>query len=149
MKAIITVGVSASGKTTWAKRYAAEHNAFISNRDDLRFTLTGTAGWHEYGFCKVTEKLVTALQLQTLTHNAQKSQFDVIIADTNLNTGKRDGLAAVCRSLGYEVVLQHFPISLMTAVDRDDLRSIGSKVGRKVIEQQYKQWLEYYGEEAI
>lgn len=149
MKAIITVGVSASGKTTWAKRYAMAHNAFISNRDDLRFTLTGTEGWHEYRFCKVTEKLVTALQLQTLAHNAQKSQFDVIIADTNLNAGKRDGLVAVCKGLGYEVTIKPFPVSLMTAVNRDALRSIGSRVGRTVIEQQYKQWLEYYGEEAI
>ena len=44
MKATITVGISASGKTTWAKAHAQATGAIISNRDDLRFSNVGRSG---------------------------------------------------------------------------------------------------------
>jgi predicted kinase len=149
MKAIITVGVSASGKSTWAKQQARKTGALISNRDDLRFALTGSCGWPEYDFDNTVEFLVTQLQRHTLHNNSTTYRKDVIIADTNLKLSKRSFLVDLCIGWGYEVEVKPFLITLEDAIGRDNNRHINSRVGRKVIEQQYKQWLEFYGEEAI
>ena len=42
MKAILTIGVSASGKTTWAEQFVKENEWWVNiNRDDIRFTILG------------------------------------------------------------------------------------------------------------
>jgi len=145
MKAIITVGVSASGKSTWAKEYAKANKAIISNRDDLRFSLTGSSGWDEYRFNGKIEKLVTSMQMNLLTHNHTLIRRDVVIADTNLNHDSRARLIKACAGIGYEVEVLAFPISLEDAIDRD-WRRCGSRVGSSVIELQYKTWLEFLKE---
>lgn len=140
MKAIVTIGISASGKTTFAKEWAKKNNAIISNRDDLRFALTGAKDWSEYKFNKHTETLITAIQHDTIDI-AAAAKKDIIIADTNLNKTYRDKLIEILTSVGYEVEIKTFPITLEEAWRRDSLRTNG--VGHHVIYKQYQQWLEY------
>lgn len=140
MKAIITVGISASGKSTWAKEYAKTHkNTLITNRDDLRFSITGASGWGEYKFNHQFEDVVSEIQ-QTTIQEAALTGKDVIIADTNLAPKTRHFWEQVCKDCGYEVEYKNFPITLEEAWKRDGLRANG--VGRDVI---YKQWLTYIG----
>ena len=141
MKAIITVGISASGKTTWAKEYALKNkNTIISNRDDLRFSITGAKTWSEYKFHKQTESIITDIQTETMKIAAASGK-DIIMSDTNLNKVYRDVLKAKLRYLGFEVEIKTFPIALEDACKRDSLRANG--VGKDVIYKQYQQWLEY------
>lgn len=142
MKAIITVGVSASGKTTWAKEYAMKNKAIISNRDDLRFSLTGASGWGEYKFDKKMEELISYIQMETVIKAFHMGK-DVVIADTNLNPTIRDKWAMTCENLGYEVEIKPFPITLEEAWKRDTLRANG--VGRDVIYKQWQQWNVFIG----
>lgn len=143
MKAIITVGISASGKTTWAKEYAkANKNTIITNRDDLRFSLTGTTGWGDYKFNKNIENIVTNIQMHTI-FQAKIAGKDVVIADTNLSRVKRSELAMLLGTYGYEVEIKDFPVTLEEAWKRDGLRANG--VGRDVIYKQWGQWLTYTG----
>ena len=143
MKAIITIGVSASGKSTWAKEYALKNkNTIITNRDDLRFSLTGAASWKEYKFDKKIEKTITELQ-QAVIRQALFNKSDIIIADTNLNPLYRSQLHDLLSTLGFEVEIKEFPIALEEAWKRDAARTNG--VGKDVIYKQYQQWLEYKG----
>jgi predicted kinase len=142
MKAIITVGISASGKTTWAKEYAKANKAIISNRDDMRFALTGSTGWGDYKWDKKIESIVTNQQIN-LAMVASKVGKDLIVADTNLNADYRTPLVANLKDLGYEVEIKDFPITLEESWKRDSLR--GNGVGRDVIYKQWQQWLKYVG----
>lgn len=142
MKAIITVGVSASGKTIWAKEYAKKHKAVISNRDDLRFSLTGANNWGEYKFDKKIESFISELQWHTATKAAALGK-DFILADTNLDSSRRLRAEEQLKDLGYDVEIKPFHVTLDEAWKRDSLRSNG--VGRDVIYKQWEQWLEYLG----
>jgi predicted kinase len=143
MRAIITIGVSCSGKSSWAREYAKKHKAIISNRDDLRFSLTGATNWSEYKFDKKIEDMITMLQRDIILRAAAR-QKDVIIADTNLDFTRREEVVAFCKSVGYDTIeYQPFPITLEEAWKRDALRPNG--VGRDVIYKQWKQWLKFTG----
>lgn len=142
MKAIITVGISASGKSTWAKEYAKEHKAILANRDDMRFSTTGCSGWGDYKFDKKIETVVTNQQYN-LAFNAAQLGKDFIVADTNLNPSIREGWVTHLKDLGYSVEIKDFPITLEEAWKRDSLR--GNGVGRDVIYKQWQQWLTYIG----
>ena len=146
MKAIITVGVSASGKSTWAAEKVNEAGSkwFIVCRDNLRWSVSGVTGWKDYKFNKKTEKEVTELQ-EAHIKSLAKDKCNIIIADTNLNPSTRNHLIALCTSLGYEVEIKEFPITLEEAWKRDQFRGVFS-VGRDVIYKQGQQWLEYKGE---
>lgn len=142
MKAYICCGISASGKTTWAKEQAKKTKAIISCRDDMRFALTGCSGWADYKFNKDIESIVTNQQ-SNLATVASIFKKDLIVADTNLDQSRREALVYKLKELGFEVVIKEFPITLEEAWKRDSLR--GNGVGRDVIYKQYQQWLKYIG----
>lgn len=143
MKAIITIGVSASGKSTWAKEYAiVNRKTIITNRDDLRFSLTGATSWKNYRFDKHIEKTITEIQQATICQ-AIAQKHDIIVADTNLSPFYREQLISLLETVGYQVEIKEFPITLEEAWKRDALRTNG--VGKDVIYKQYQQWLEYKG----
>ena len=128
-KAIITVGIPASGKTTWANQYVQDHlGAVISCRDDIRFA-------HDlpYGIPEV-EKYITTIQ-RVQINKAILDGHDVIIADTNIVKRFRDEAIDLCKSLGAEVKVKVFHIKLSTALERDSKRE--NPVGFDVIERFY------------
>lgn len=144
-KAIITVGISASGKTTFAKEYAQKHKAIISNRDDLRFSLTGAKDWSGYKFDKKLESAITEIQHRQF-YEACVMKKDFILSDTNLDYDRRESWVGVFKNSGYDVEYQTFPITLEEAWKRDALRPNG--VGRDVIYRQWKQWLKFIGRQT-
>lgn len=145
MKAIITVGISASGKSTFAEAYARVHGAIVSNRDDLRFSLTGARNWSEYKFNAKIENLVTRLQNETALE-ASKLGKDFIVADTNIRKSVRDDWIRKLKFLWYEVELKLFPIELEEAIRRNASRK--RSVEESVIREQYQQWLEFKKEQV-
>ena len=150
-KATICVGISASGKTTWANQEAALTGATIVCRDTERFLLTNTKGWSSvinsdgYKFNKKIEKEVTAICADKILSAYSRSK-DVIIADTNLNKERRLQLIEHLEDIGYSVVIKEFPITLEEAWARDSLRAYG--VGHCVIYKQWQQWNEYTNRRA-
>lgn len=139
MKAVITVGISASGKTYWA----SQQDAVDINRDWIRFNVIAPgANWGNYKFNKHKENEVTKIQEQ-MVMDAQGKCQDVIISDTNINPNTRNKWIKLLGDLGYEVEIKEFPISLEDAYKRDSLRANG--VGQNVIYSQYQKWLEYKG----
>lgn len=142
MKAIITVGVSASGKTTWAKAHAQVTGALISNRDDLRFSMTGADDWTQYTFHHKLEKAISGMQ-DLQARSAALMGRDFILSDTNLSRGKNAIWVQMLQGLGYEVEIKMFDISLEEAIARDKARA--KSVGEKIIRMQYNAYLTYKG----
>ena len=143
MKAILTVGVSASGKTTWAEQFVKENEGWVNiNRDDIRFTILGERDWSKWNW--KNEKRVTTVQEQ-LIFDAAIEEKNIIISDTNLNKKFREQMIQKLEEKGYTVTLKMFPVSFEEAVKRDTQRANG--VGYSVIAKQYEQWEEQFEEE--
>ena len=139
-KLIITVGVSASGKSTWAN---SQEGFAIICRDNIRGVLFPEYPNGEYKMTNTKESKVSeAASNQWLV--ALHQGRNVIIADTNLNHKYRDLWVQRGEDAGYEVEFKDFPISLEEAWSHDQKRGVYS-VGRDVISQQYKMWNEYIG----
>ena len=144
----ITVGISASGKSTWADKKVQEDaykgiTVVNINRDTIRFNdvLPGS-DWSTYKFTKAREQAVSEIALQQF-NDAVAAEYDIIISDTNLNEVYRNAWVERGEENGYQVEIIDFPITLEEAWKRDAARVNG--VGHNTIYQQYKQWEEYKG----
>lgn len=143
MKAILTVGVSASGKTTWVEEFVSKNKGWVNiNRDDIRFDhfCNGERNWDKYKW--KNEKRVSEI-VNTDIETFASMKTNIIISDTNLNLKYRNILIDKLEGLGYDVELKDFPITLEEAWKRDARRANG--VGHAVIYKQWQQWLEYTG----
>jgi predicted kinase len=152
MRAIITVGVSASGKTTWARNFVHESMPVrweILSRDDVRRSMLETIHnrkllpgelWKMWNW--KNEKDVSEI-INNHIENFAKLGTNLILADTNLSSVHRNNLITKLVSLGYEVEINEFPVTFEEAIKRDAGRPDG--VGYSVIWKQYKQWYEYSG----
>ena len=142
-KAILTVGVSASGKTEWANSFVQQNPDFInlnsdSIRQDLWYSLYDIAfSWHEWRPCLFLEKEVYRTLKRKMEESIQKQQ-NVIISNTHLNKKTREATVNLFQSAGYEVTLKLFDITFTEAVERDQKRQF--PVGYQVIAQQFIQW---------
>lgn len=145
-KAYVTVGVSASGKSTWAREKAKEADAQIIERDCIRKAMMIKAGishdldWSKwrYGW----ERDVTRTW-EGLLESALQSGRDIIIADTNLNENRRASLIHTLVEAGFDVEEKVFDIPLQTAIKRDRSRGLRS-VGQDVIMKQYMQFAQQF-----
>ena len=84
--AIITIGISASGKTTWAEFEATKTSSKVICRDDIRRSLFSFSKWSDYKFTRDKEKKVSAVVKELLIECSTTGQ-SVILSDTNLNSG--------------------------------------------------------------
>lgn len=139
MKATLTVGISASGKSTWAAYECSVSDVVNINRDDLRFDMfcNGVRDWSLYKFTKDRERQVTKKQEELIAFASAEGR-DVIISDTNINQKTVASLTSLLESYGYTVELKHFPVDVMESLKRDAARDNG--VGYKVIMDQYKRY---------
>lgn len=154
MKAIITVGVSASGKSTWANKFIEEQNALRNSdnqetwvrieRDMVRREIqlakgiqSGSSGvnWKKWNW--KWEHLVTDRVWQDIFY-ASEMKFNIIISDTNLNIARRKELQSKLEKMGYSVETKEFPVTWEVACERDAQRENG--VGYSVLANQFKQW---------
>lgn len=127
---ILTRGLPASGKTTWAKAWLAESPATRArvNRDDLRAMMfdAPTYEWAQ-------EQLVTEAQRTTVAGLLAAGR-DVVCDDTNLRPKYVREWQRFARGLGAEVRIEEFPADLATAIRRDAERdrTVGEEVIRRM-----------------
>lgn len=140
-KLILTIGPSASGKSTWAEQFCLKNPEFVNvNRDDIRINL--------YGKDKMflgDENLVTRLHRGDIYY-ALTSGKSVVVSDTNLRKARNEELVSFCRNVvpDIEVGYQYFlDVPLSVCIERDKLRE--KSVGEKVIRKQFSTALENFG----
>jgi predicted kinase len=140
MEAIITVGISASGKTSWAEPFCRKNGYLNINRDNMRFSLFGATDWSNYKFDSHKEGIVTNVN-DALLVQAHHQGRNVVISDTNLNKKYRESLQKRLTGLGFKWQIKEFDVPYNTALKRDSRRNNG--VGQEVLYRQWKQWLEF------
>lgn len=80
MKVILTRGLMASGKSTWAKEFIKNHPSYKRiSRDDFRH-MTNFYDFEQKG----SEELVTNL-VYTALEQCIKEDYNIILDETNLN----------------------------------------------------------------
>lgn len=124
VKLILTRGIPASGKTTWAVRWVAvdPDNRVRVNRDDLRANM-----YNKYH--GVDEQAVTVAQ-HAAVKALLKAGKSVVVDDTNLKSANVKTLMKLGLSAGAEVEFQDFEIDVDAAYIRDKnrTRSVGLDV---------------------
>lgn len=118
-KIILTRGIPASGKSTWAKEWVAEDpvNRLRVNRDNLRWTLgiKKGVGTHEQ------EEEVTFWQREMVSRAIAQGK-DVVVDDTNLRAKYAKEWLSLAAAFGVPVEFKDFPINLEEALYRDNWR---------------------------
>jgi predicted kinase len=132
---IMTFGLPASGKSTWAKEKMAEHSgAYVRlNKDDMR------SMFHDGRYSRENEKFVLFIR-DTAVVEALKSGKHVIVDDTNLAPVHQERLRQLARENGAAFEIQDFTnVSVEECIERDRKRS--NYVGEAVIRNMYNQFL--------
>jgi predicted kinase len=127
-KVTLTIGIIASGKSTWSKQYVKDHkDTYRLSRDDLRFTTTS------YNFNKTNEKIVDTLYRQQIEYLLKNTTFNIILDEQNLNVERREKFIEWIWSVSPGIIIEYkyFPITLDLAIQRDKQREF--KIGERVI----------------
>jgi predicted kinase len=135
-KLIITVGLPASGKSTWAAQQVLQANpgAVVRVNKDLLRTML-----HADRHAKGTEPQVLRAR-DALIGSFLRTGVDVIVDDTNLDPYHHTRLADLAQRHGAEFHIQDFTdVPLQTCIERDLERH--ASVGREVIEQMHQRYL--------
>jgi predicted kinase len=130
---IITVGLPASGKSTFAKAWVLEDptKRIRVNRDDIRRMLGPY-------WVPSREDLVTAIEVQCII-KAIHNKFSVIVDATNFKDYKIKNLSL---TLGIDPEIKDFTnISLEECIARDAFRDKEEQVGEEVIRNMYNKYL--------
>ncbi|MEU6261841.1 AAA family ATPase [Saccharopolyspora shandongensis] len=135
---ILTRGLPASGKSTWAKAWVAAAETHSTDgpgrvrvsRDDLRLMLFGPGYRTPVPAC---EKLVSQAE-RFQAEAALKSGCDVIIDAMNLRPKYLRGWQELAEATGAAFVTREFPIGIDEAIRRDASRE--RSVGEDVIRNQ-------------
>lgn len=131
-------GIQASGKTTFAKQWLSEHSdRRRSNRDTIRYDTYGV-----YYGPPIDENAVTRIQHWQIRQWLGEGH-NVIVDDTNLRERTVKDLMKIAREMGAFVDYKDFPVSVETAISRDDARADRGErsVGAQVIMTTYNRFL--------
>lgn len=111
---IATVGISGSGKSTWAKAWVAEspETRYRSNRDEIRARL-----FDEVTYAPEQEEETTKVERQEL-FDAIVAGKDIVVDNTHLRQDVLDFLKEVADLAGYTFEAKPFVIDLATAKAR-------------------------------
>ena len=145
-QAILTVGVSASGKTIWAEAFCNENPDYqLLCRDNFRRQLWTSCfetpfTWQGWRKVRYLESEVNHRFKERLDYWV-KQESSLVIANTHLNPKTRNGLKDYLEEQGYQVELKLFPIQFEDAVKFDLDREY--PVGYEVIARQFIQWNEF------
>lgn len=123
---IMTIGIPASGKSTWSREYIkeSEERWHLSERDEIRrkYFTEGTYNLNNYKFSNAKEDQVTKLQYEEIS--AQLSVgFSVIVADTNLNPNTRNKLEQIASEFNITPEYKVLDTLLAECVKRNAKRS--------------------------
>jgi predicted kinase len=135
---IVTVGVPASGKSTWAKNFVKENPSYVKvERDDFRYGMKDISiGDRQF------ENFITELQYKAI-HIALNNKYNVIVSDTNCN-GKYLKILLEEFKCKADVTLKFFTDSLETCYERDANRE--RSVGKDVIDRMFKGYQDVHNE---
>lgn len=141
----LTIGASASGKSTWATNECiTRYDINEFNRDDVRFAVftENERDWTKYKFTKVNEKRVTKI-IDTYVEASLEEREAIIISDTNLNVKTRNKWKQWAKVNSYEYKEVLFPCDWKELVKRNSQREGG--LSEAILWKQYKSYMQQFG----
>ena len=136
LKCILTVGIPASGKSTWAKSEVAKdpNNWVRVNNDQLRDMMNGSVWSQDY------EKMITDAR-NYLIRDALKRGKNLIIDNLNLNKRHFDEACKIAKSISADtqVFEKAFYIEIEEAMERNAKREGAARVPDEVMKKWYKE----------
>ena len=149
LKIILTRGVPASGKSTWAKKVISENDwnrgeQWIRvNNDDIR---------NMFGVYWVPdrEKLVESTR-KNIIQKAVENRVNIIVDNMNFSEKYKTEVEQILEETEmfdeYEIEYKDFFIPLAEAIERDSLRS--NPIGASVIKSIYKQNINLFNQAQV
>lgn len=140
-KAIITIGVTSSGKTTFAEKTIKQSRGKMVNvnRDDTRISLFSINSWKNYNFSREREELVTRVCMDKI-RSAHAMNRDVVISDTNLNEFHLENLVENLKAIGFDdIEFMIFNVEKSEIIRRNELRGPW-KVGKTIIDGMFERF---------
>ena len=135
-KIILTIGIPASGKSTWRTKFLRENQGYVCvSRDDFRYMLRNEPFLDPKG-----EKFITEM-VENAIIRAIKNKYNVIVDQTNVNIKYLEKMVEFCEKLA-DVEFKIFDISLKVAMERDKKRE--RSVGDEVLKRMYKNYLDLF-----
>lgn len=132
-KLIMTKGLPASGKSTWAKQQVDEFGFKRINKDDLRAMIDNSK--HTKG----NEKMIIAIETAMIKEFAL-AKHNIIVDNTHFVKVHEDRLRSLAEALGYQFEIKDFShVSLEECIERDKKRP--NYVGESVIRRMYNEHL--------
>jgi len=137
---IFTIGISGSGKSTWAKQYCIDNDMIRLNRDDIRSILFGMS-LSDYFKTKyndgVSEGLITKM-FNSMLKSAMSDNKSIIVDNTNL---REKYIKDIIKQVDgdYTINVKFFDVSIDECIKRDLQRE--TTVGESVIKDQYQKYL--------
>ena len=126
---VVTVGLPASGKTTWTNELIAKDPNYVNmNRDDVRLMMQGRGRYAK--FSKWRENTVTEIMRHGVIAALQNGK-SVIVSDTNLNPGLNRNWKDLADDMNVSYREKLFTdITVGECIQRDARRDhpVGSKV---------------------
>lgn len=142
---IICQGLPASGKSTWAKEYCENHTGFFRvNKDTIRKNIVKETGkkWNHKVEKEVEQKRDEAIRYFL------ENGYSVISDDTNLNQRHVVRITQLANEIlgngNYELIINDIftKVPVNECIQRDSLRSDDERVGKKVIIEMWRKYLE-------
>ena len=129
----ILVGISGSGKTTWAKNYISKNSNWCRvSRDDYRYM------WKNVGWLDPKLESIITQQVENSIESLLRSGQSVIYDATNLNTER---LTAFVNRFKFEADIEYqiFNVPLAVALSRNKNRD--RSISDDIIRKQYDQYI--------
>ena len=138
-KIYMTIGLIASGKSTWSKQFVKENkNTYRVSRDDLRFMTT------DYDYTPENEKIIDSLYRSIINDLLINTDKDIIFDEMNLDKDRREKFKnwvwSITDKLNQEIefIEKEFPITCAEAIIRDSKRE--RPIGKNVIKRVYDKY---------
>lgn len=139
-KVIITRGLPASGKSTWADAFIADNPNYINIEKDVIRTDARLFKDGMYNHKRGDEGVVLK-ERDRLIHQALAEGRGVVVSDTNLVQKHIAQISNIAKQYGVEVEIKDFlnvPLGELIERDRNRDESVGEQVIRRMFHQQVK-----------
>ena len=145
LKAVITIGLPASGKSSWARSFVAKNkNYTIIERDKLRLIILKRLRWvpqneTDVDFSKWNYKLEEWVEILTKKYimSAKNKHNNIIMSDMNINRVYLNSSIAKLNDAGYmDIELKKFDVDINESINRDSKRKypLGAEVITRIFE---------------
>ena len=132
-KIILTKGLPASGKTSWAKEQVARNRFKRINKDDLRDMIDSGI------FTKSNENMIIEAR-NSLAKLFLSNGYSIIIDDTNLHPKHEEYFSALAKEFDAKFSIKSFlDIPLDVCIDRDKKRP--NYVGENTIKKMHREYI--------